>query len=102
MFCSENKLRGVISVFWLSEGSRPTGSMAVFPASAEEADRILENQLVKLGGQIAFAGEFQGWVGQPDTVTVNSTATTNRDAYITPPVANARVTTAPRHAPQRN
>lgn len=58
-FCSENGVTGVMKAFWLSKGNKPTGSMVVFLTNAEEAHRMVENRLVKIGGQVAFAGEFQ-------------------------------------------
>jgi hypothetical protein len=58
-FCAENGVTAVMKAFWLSKGNKRTGSMAVFLASAEEAHRMISNRLVKIGGQIAFAGEFQ-------------------------------------------
>jgi hypothetical protein len=35
------------------------GSIAVFLASVMEANRLFENRLVKIGGQIAFVSEYQ-------------------------------------------
>ncbi|KAH6704098.1 hypothetical protein BKA61DRAFT_617851, partial [Leptodontidium sp. MPI-SDFR-AT-0119] len=58
-FCMENGATAVMKAFWLSKGNKRTGSMAVFLASEEEAQRMISNRLVKVGGQIAFAGEFQ-------------------------------------------
>jgi hypothetical protein len=58
-FCAENGVSGVMKSFWLSKGDKRTGSMAVFLASATEAGRLRENRLVKVGGQIAFASEYQ-------------------------------------------
>lgn len=59
MFCAENGVAGVMKSFWLSKGDNRTCSMAVFLASATEANRLLENRLVKIGGQIAFVSEYQ-------------------------------------------
>ena len=59
MVCEENEVSGVIKAFWLSKGDKLAGSMAVFPASVEKARRMIENRLVKIGGQIALAGEFR-------------------------------------------
>lgn len=58
-FCEENGLTGVMEAFWLSKGNKLAGSMAVYLASREEAQRILANRLVKVGGQIAFASGYQ-------------------------------------------
>lgn len=58
-FCAENGVTGVMKTFWMSKGSKPRGSVAVFLANAEEARRMIEHRLVKIGGQIAFASEFQ-------------------------------------------
>jgi hypothetical protein len=57
-FCAENRVIAVIKGFWLSKRNKHTGLIAVFLASAEEVYRIISNRLVKIGGQIAFAGEF--------------------------------------------
>jgi hypothetical protein len=58
LFSAENGVSGVMKSFWLSKGDKRTGSMAVFLASATEADRLRANRLVKVGGQIAFASEY--------------------------------------------
>lgn len=57
-FCSENGVSGVLKAVWLSKGNKLAGSIAVFFASADEARHVIEHRLVKVGGQIAFAGEF--------------------------------------------
>ncbi|OAL42833.1 hypothetical protein IQ07DRAFT_650679 [Pyrenochaeta sp. DS3sAY3a] len=53
-FCVENKVTEIKKAFWLSKGNKPTGSMTIFLASKEEAHRLIDNRLVKIGGQIAF------------------------------------------------
>lgn len=57
-FCAANGLTGVKKAFWLSKGDRMAGSMVVYLASATEAQAILEQRTVKIGGQIAFTKEF--------------------------------------------
>jgi hypothetical protein len=57
-FCAENGVTEVMKTFWLSKGNKPTGSMAVFLASAEDAQRLIHGRLVKIGAQVAFASEF--------------------------------------------
>jgi hypothetical protein len=57
-FCAENEVTGVMKVFGLSKGNKLTGSMAVFLASSEEAHRMIQHRLVKIGGQVAFAIEL--------------------------------------------
>lgn len=59
MFCAGNSVTGVMKTFWMSRGSKPRGSVVVFLASVEEARRMKEHRLVKIGCQIAFASEFQ-------------------------------------------
>ncbi|KAH6708822.1 hypothetical protein BKA61DRAFT_614954 [Leptodontidium sp. MPI-SDFR-AT-0119] len=49
-FYMENGATAVIKAFWLSKGNKRTGSMAVFLASDEEAQRMISNRLVKVGG----------------------------------------------------
>jgi hypothetical protein len=58
MFCDENGVMGVMKAYWLSKGDKLTGSMAVYLASRDEAQRMVENRLVKIGGQIAFASTY--------------------------------------------
>jgi hypothetical protein len=57
-FCAENGVNKVMKAFWLSKGNKPSGSMAVFLASANEAEQIINKRLVKVGGQIAFAEKY--------------------------------------------
>ena len=59
MFCAGNGVTAVMKAFWISKGAKPTGSMVVFLASEEEAQRLTTNRLVKVGGQVAFASEYQ-------------------------------------------
>ncbi|KIW87201.1 uncharacterized protein Z519_12103 [Cladophialophora bantiana CBS 173.52] len=54
-FCVANELTGVKKAFWLSKGDRIAGSMVVYLASPTEAQMILDQRTVKIGGQIAFA-----------------------------------------------
>jgi hypothetical protein len=56
--CAENGVTGVMKTIWLSKGNKPTGSMAVFLASAGDAHRLVQHRLVMVGGQVAFASEF--------------------------------------------
>lgn len=58
MFCMENGVTGVMKAFWLSRGNKSTGSMAVFLAKPGDAQRMIRNRLVKVGGQVAYASEF--------------------------------------------
>lgn len=57
-FYAENGVTGVMKAFWLSKSNKPTGSIAVFLASAEEVHRMIQHRLVKIGGQVAFASKF--------------------------------------------
>jgi hypothetical protein len=57
-FCAENGVTRAMKVFGLSKGNKLTGSMAVFPTSAEEAHRMIQHRLLKIGGQVAFASEL--------------------------------------------
>lgn len=57
-----------MKAFWLSEGSKAAGSMAVFLATAEETRSMIENRLAKIGGQIASVWEFSKLVPKADLI----------------------------------
>lgn len=57
-FCEENGLLGITKAFWLSKGNKLSGSMVVFLVNADDAQRMLNNRIVKVGGQVAFANEY--------------------------------------------
>ncbi len=57
-FCEVNGFTGIKKAYWLSKGNKRTGSMVVHLPSAEEANRAINERMVKIGGQIAFVSEY--------------------------------------------
>jgi hypothetical protein len=58
-FSIENSTGPIHKVTWLSRGPKPRGSMAVYFARAEDADRLLKTRICSLGGHISFTSEYR-------------------------------------------
>lgn len=58
-FKAENQVKVVHKASWLSSHGKHVGSLVIYLASAEEADRLLAQKTITVAGQMAFCNWFE-------------------------------------------